>query len=208
MNPSRSAGILPALAVAAVVTTVLVLAACGSGSSTPDPTAGCAAFCTTLTANCTAGNAQFATEGACNTYCRTARTTDPDFWSAGTAGATSGDSLACRTYHAGQAATIDPLFKSAHCKHAGPTGGSACGSLCENYCALAASLCTGGNVIPFTAGCATDCLGFAPDGANDAISGDSVQCRINHFGLIVAGGSAATHCGHARPVPTGACVNP
>lgn len=204
MTPSRSAGLLPALAVAAVVTAVLVLAACGSGSSsTPPPTAGCAAYCSTLMTNCTAGNAQFADAAACNTYCDRALT-DPEFWSAGTAGATTGDSLACRTYHGGAPAAADP---ATHCKHAGPTGGNQCGDWCENYCALAASLCTGANAITFGAGgCAADCAAYAADGANDATAGNNVQCRINHLGLIVAGGSPAVHCGHARPVPTGACL--
>jgi hypothetical protein len=43
-------------------------------------------------------------------------------WSIGTAGATSGNSIACRTYHAGAAAG-DP---ATHCPHAGPTGGGVC----------------------------------------------------------------------------------
>jgi hypothetical protein len=207
MSLLRSTGALPALAVAAVVSTVLVLAACGDSSSDGPPTAAqaCAAYCTTLTTNCTATNTQFADATACNTYCVRARTA-PEFWSAGIAGATSGNSLACRTYHGGAPAVADPVL---HCPHAGPTGANTCGDWCEDYCDLALSLCTGANqIFAARAECTTACAAFATDGANNATAGDSVQCRINHLGLIVAGGPASVHCGHARPVPTGVCVNP
>ena len=87
MKPSRLTGAVPALAVAAAVTAVLGLAACGS-SSTPAPTQeelnaqACASYCTTLTGACTTPNAQFATQDACNAYCVRARGT-PEIWSAG-----------------------------------------------------------------------------------------------------------------------------
>jgi hypothetical protein len=169
-------------------------------------TAGCAAYCTSVTTNCTAanGNLQFADATACTAYCSKALVATPEIWSEGTAGAASGNSLACRAYHGGAPAAADP---GKHCKHAGPTGGSVCGGLCENYCALQASLCTGSDKITFSdLGCLIDCGAFPPDGLNDTKTGNSVQCRINHLGLIVAGGDPVAHCGHARPTPTAACI--
>jgi hypothetical protein len=211
MTANRIASSFPSLAVATVLAAVAGLAACGSSTDPapaplPSVTAGCAAYCTSVTTNCTTanGNLQFADATACNAYCSTALTATPEIWSEGTAGATSGNSLACRAYHGGAPAAAIP---GTHCKHAGPTGGNLCGGLCENYCALQASLCTGTNQITFSAGgCLADCALFAQDGLNDTKAGNNVQCRINHLGLIVAGGPAATHCGHARPTPTGACI--
>lgn len=203
MSKLRSTGSLPALAISALVATVVALAACGDSDSTPTPTAACASYCATLTTNCTAANAQFTSEAACNTHCVLSRTS-PEFWPAGVTGATSGNSLACRTYHGGAPAAGDPAL---HCPHAGPTGANTCGTWCETYCAMAASLCTGANQITFSAaGCAADCALYAADGANTATSGNTVQCRLNHLGFIAGGGPAATHCGHVRPTPTGACL--
>ena len=126
-------------------------------------------------------------------------------WPAGTAGAASGNSLACRAYHATNAAS-DP---GTHCPHAGPTGGSVCGSLCENYCDLAMSNCTGDDALyNDNASCMTACEGFATDGAIGATSGNSVQCRIYHLG--VAGSSAAMahdHCPHGGETGGGVCID-
>lgn len=196
MTTSRISAALTTLAVVAVV----LAAACGSSSdSGPSITDACASYCTTLTANCTAANVQFTDSGACNTYCVRARTA-PDFWSQGTTGATSGDTLACRTTHAGLA-TADPVI---HCPHAGPSGGDTCGSWCENYCDLALAVCTGTlQLYADRATCLTTCAGIpsVPSTPN-APSGNSIQCRINHLGRASAGGAAATtHCPHALATP-------
>jgi hypothetical protein len=78
--------------------------------------AACAAYCTAVMGACTAANAQYPSEAMCLTACSTMT------WELGTAGATSGNSIACRTYHAGAARTNAAV----HCPHAGPTGGGVC----------------------------------------------------------------------------------
>lgn len=204
MSSLRSAGALPALAVAAVLSAVLGLAACGSDSDpAPDPTAGCAAYCTTISTNCTAGNAQFASEAACNTYCNRARTA-PEYWAAGTAGATSGNSLACRTYHGGAPAAADAAL---HCPHAGPSGGNLCGTWCANYCDLALSACTGGLALyADRAACETACAGIPAGGVPNATAGNTLQCRIYHLGVAASSAANATiHCPHGNATPTGPC---
>lgn len=200
MPTARRFPALPSLAVAAVTATILALAACGSSSSDPAPTLTCAAYCTALTTNCTAANAQFTDEATCNTYCTRARTT-PEFWSVGTEGSTSGNTLACRTYHGGAPSATTPAL---HCQHAGPSGGDLCGDWCENYCDLALAACTGTlQLFADKPTCRTACATIAsvPSTPN-ATSGNSVQCRINHLGRASASAAAATtHCPHALVTP-------
>jgi hypothetical protein len=78
----------------------------------------CAGYCAQITANCTGANAQYDDTAECMTYCTATA------WPAGTAGAMSGNTLACRIYHGGAAAG-DPVT---HCPHSGPSGGSVCGA--------------------------------------------------------------------------------
>ena len=68
----------------------------------------CDSYCTKVVANCTGTNAQFANNGACLGTCSA--------WAAGTAGATTGNSLACRMYHLSVAAT-DTTQAGTHCPH-------------------------------------------------------------------------------------------
>jgi len=185
-----------------------LLAACSSDdSTTPSPTASpspsptpaptaCETYCNSIAANCTAAaDAPYsALTGTCLDVCNTRA-----FWPA--AGANT-NSLACRTTHAALAGSPGPA--SVHCPHAGPTGGSVCGTLCENYCYLAQKNCTGANALTFTPDCATACGNFATTGAANSSSGNTVQCRINH--LVAAGGNPATHCPHGSVASTaGTC---
>lgn len=201
MSAHRHASTLPFLAVAALVAAVLGLAACGS-SSDPVPDDGCAGYCAAMTSTCTAADAQFASAEACTAYCTRARTA-PELWSAGTAGATSGNSLACRTTHVGLA----PSNPAVHCPHAGASGGNVCGGWCENYCDLALAACTGANqLFADRATCLTGCAGLATTGAPNATAGDTVQCRIYHLGVASSSAAnAVTHCPHGSVTPTGPC---
>lgn len=160
---------------------------------TDDPT--CEAYCTAVTANCTGANAQYADNQACLDYCNTGAQLP-----LGTAADTSGNTVGCRTYHAGVASTDAAL----HCPHAGPAGGNVCGTWCDNYCQLADTNCSGDDALTFAADCATDCAAFSPDGAQGNAAGDSVQCRIYHLG--VASGDAPLHCPHGAVDGGGVCV--
>jgi len=80
----------------------------------------CTTYCSQLAANCTGDNAQYNDTTECMAYCAAAG------WPAGTGGAMSGNTLACRVYHSGAPATMDPVL---HCPHAGPTGSGVCGTV-------------------------------------------------------------------------------
>lgn len=152
-----------------------------------DPVA-CATYCDEVTSICTGANEQYISKSVCLNYCKT--------WAglpAGEDGATSGNSAACRTYHAGVAASG---ATATHCKHAGPTGADTCGTWCENYCHLALRNCTGTLKLYESEGeCMAACKGMATDGDSNAKEGDSVQCRINNLGLALAEpGFDAVYC--------------
>lgn len=163
----------------------------------------CQAYCTLMATTCTAGNAMYASEAACVTFCDRARAA-PELWSAGTAG-TAGNSLACRTTHVGLAASTGNV--AVHCPHAGAAGGNLCGSWCDNYCDAALAACTGGLALHADKPtCMTACAGLATTGTPTATAGDTVQCRINHLGFAAASAANATvHCPHGSITPTGPC---
>ncbi|MEI8259193.1 MAG: hypothetical protein WCJ30_26285 [Deltaproteobacteria bacterium] len=167
----------------------------GSPTDGGNNTAACMAYCTTIMTNCTAANAQYVTMDACMGSCLGLPV--------GTAGATSGNSIACRAYHAAAAATGAGL----HCPHAGPSGASVCGTPCEGFCAIAMHACTGANMEFASAdACISACNAFAttPSYSTTTTSGNSYACRLYHLTVASSStASAATHCPHivaASPV--------
>lgn len=72
-------------------------------------------FCAIDLHVCSGANAVYADLAAC--------TNAADGWAAGTPGAASGNSLACRTYHLGAAIT---LSAETHCAHTSADGGGVC----------------------------------------------------------------------------------
>lgn len=84
-------------------------------TESPTPASACDGFCTDMMATCSGDNAQYASKDECLTSCAAFPTT-------GTDGDTSGDTLQCREYHLGAAAS-DP---ATHCSHAGESGGGVC----------------------------------------------------------------------------------
>ena len=160
-------------------------------------------YCATVTTACTADNAQYADEAACLDYVNTA-----SGMPLGVMGDTDGNSIACRSYHAGVAATTDA---DTHCSHAGPSGGDVCGDWCTNYCDLAATNCSGANELyADTVTCMDSCALISDLGAPNDASGNTVQCRIYHLGVAgsdVAGGSADLHCAHGAPGFGGPCAD-
>lgn len=157
---------------------------------TPGPT--CTAYCATIEANCTGTNDQYSSNAACLASCAPI----PD----GTAADMGGNTVGCRTYHAGAAMSAPAV----HCPHAGPGGAGACGANCEGFCTIALGVCTGANqVYASLAQCLTECAGFptAPPYNTTTTSGDSFACRMYH--LTAASLDPAGHCSHiveASPV--------
>ena len=77
----------------------------------------CAGYCMAITTACTGDNAQYIDSADCLAQC--AAMSVP----AGTPGATGGNTIACRIYHAGAAVTMGA---GVHCPHAGATGSGVC----------------------------------------------------------------------------------
>ena len=166
----------------------------------------CAAYCAAIMMNCTGANAQYQTMTACMNACAELPV--------GASSDTSGDTIGCRTYHAGLAAT----GPNPHCWHAGPWGGDTCGPPCEAFCKIATTYCTaaGGfeaGAPPYTSlsDCETSCAGYAriddvdgggvfPDGGYNAMgpgAGNTLDCREYHLGYALTGGANQnTHCPH------------
>jgi len=145
----------------------------------------CAAYCTAVMGACTGANAMYTSMDSCLAVCAGLPV--------GTAADMAGNTVGCRTYHAGAAAG-DP---ATHCMHAGPGGAGVCGNDCEGFCAVALHSCTGDNsVYAAAAACMTECAGFAttPAYSTTTTSGNSFACRLYH--LTAAASDAATHCDH------------
>jgi hypothetical protein len=149
-------------------------------------------------ANCTGTNAQYDTMDKCKGFC--------SGLPVGTAADMAGDTLGCRIYHAGAAATNATL----HCPHAGPTGGDndpkgttgTCGEPCDAFCKVAGVICP--SVFSSAAACATACSNFAADPGtyNDTDTNkNDLDCRVYHLTNAAASASAAaTHCPHIATV--------
>jgi hypothetical protein len=161
--------------------------ACGNnsvGGADASTAALCMSYCTAIQANCTMANNQYqySSMADCVASC--------SHFPAGTGGAQTGNSLACRAYHA-NAAMADPVT---HCVHAGPSGGGVCGNPCDGFCALVDAECPA--VYPSAAMCATTCATFATAPAYTAAvtGGNSLSCRIYH--ATAASTDPTTHCPH------------
>ena len=197
----------------------------GDTGGTPDDTGGttgdtaqdtggttaptCEAYCDAVTAACTGDNAQYADKASCLAYCGTAGALP-----LGAAGDTSGNTVGCRTYHAGVAGSAPgDGTDDTHCPHAGPSGANVCGTWCENYCHLAMTNCTGDAALyadqeACTIACAGIPVADAPN-PTKVTGGDSIECRIYHLGVAGTDGatSAAVHCPHAAVDGGGVCVD-
>lgn len=169
---------------------VLGLAACGDDGGGADvdagPTPTCAAYCTSIQANCAGAVQQYTAEATCLAACEAFPT--------GTAADTAGNTLGCRTYHAGAAAAGPDV----HCVHAGPGGAGACGDNCAGFCAIALDSCTA--AYADSAACMTDCALFADteDFDTSDTSGNTLACRLYH--LSAATTTPDPHCGHIESV--------
>ena len=164
----------------------------------------CETYCDTVQASCGdagAPNSQYKDKAACIEYCGTLAKLPP-----GQTDIPDGNTIACRLYHAGVAATLD---KAAQCVYAGPTGGDVCGSWCDNYCQLALANCTGPNELFATkASCLSACAVLDTTGKPGDATGDTVQCRIGHLALAGDTDETAAQCQQGGPDGGGVCISP
>jgi hypothetical protein len=119
----------------------------------------------------------------------------------GTTADVAGNTLGCRLHYAALA-TAGPAAQAAYCPAAGASGGDLCGSWCDNYCHLSLLSC---DTFASLDACQSACAVLASEGAPNAKTGDSVQCRVWHLGVASLD---TVHCTHAVPSPTEACVGP
>jgi hypothetical protein len=102
-------------------------------------------------------------------------------WIAGTPGAAA-NTVECRI----AAATSPPVPEDPilNCYRAGPTGGRRCGSLCGNYCEIAARACPG--LVPDVAACkARECPDPAAHESFRPDTGNTLECRIFWMGKAI-----------------------
>ena len=103
----------------------------GAGGGSGAPT--CSAYCTAIMSNCTGINQQYSQLNRCQNACKA--------FPVGASADTSGNTLGCRQYHAGAAASAP----ATHCVHAGPGGAGTCGADCDGYCQMTQLYCTTAN---------------------------------------------------------------
>ncbi len=180
-----------------------LVAACGDdgGKSTIDapqasdaasdsPAAGptCAAYCAKITTNCTATNQQYSSMATCMASCA--------LLPVGAMSDTSGNTLGCRLYHAGNAAAGPTV----HCRHAGPGGDGVCGANCDGFCTIVQGACSTQIPPPYAdkAACMTACGNFAttPPYDQSVQTGNSLACRMYH--ATVATTVPSPHCSHVK----------
>ncbi|MEO7729374.1 MAG: hypothetical protein ABIY55_00240 [Kofleriaceae bacterium] len=170
----------------------------------------CTSYCTDIQTNCTGANAQYPDMGHCTASCA--------LFPVGNRGDTTGNTLACRLYHAGVPAMGAP---NTHCVHAGPGGDrtnvaapGTCGDACESFCILEVGACgTLDAPIPGITpqyqnrtACLSACAGFDRTHLYSiGASGNSLACRLYHVTNAAVSGLAETHCSHTNQVPTGPC---
>jgi hypothetical protein len=159
----------------------------GGGEGGGATGATCASYCASVGANCTAGNLQYADEAQCLAACAAFEQGEP--------GATSGNSLECRQYHA-DFASNDP---ATHCVHAGPLGTGACegtNGSCDGFCAIAMAECS--NIYETLNDCLTDCALNADDVVyhQGVTTGDNLACRMYHLTVAIA--APDPHCEHIQ----------
>jgi hypothetical protein len=162
-----------------------------TGASADTGTGGaltCQDYCTTVMANCTATNQQFTGMDQCLGSCKA--------YPVGAASDKAGNTLGCRSYHAG-AAKADA---TTHCVHSGPGGAGVCGANCDGYCQIAMMYCTAPNqaaVYATLAECKTACAAF-PDTAKLDVTNTTLQeqkqvaCLLYHS--QEASVAPADHC--------------
>ncbi len=183
---------------AGVVDTGVVDGSVPDGAVTPDTgvvQTPCELYCDNVQTNCNSGNNRiYQDRTTCLSTCER-------FPSVGTA-TSAGNSVECRTFHAGAPASANP---DAACINATPNGGGVCGTRCEGYCDQVMTNCTGANAqFPDRNACLATCAAFPVVDSATVTAGNSVECRTYH-GSFPSRTDATVHCAHAGTSGGGLC---
>ncbi len=170
-------------------------AAVGDGA----PPADCKSYCTLVQATCVtaSANGQYLDQLTCEAMCAK--------FPKGDAGATAGNSFACRAYHASVAA-MSGANATTHCPHAGPYGFGGCGPETENFCFMYNAQCTGGG--NYGGNCPTmfGAINDTTDGGSFLPGTGPRDCREYHLENAYAGNvTTGSHCDHAAKAGGGVC---
>lgn len=166
----------------------------------------CNYYCDTIIATCTGANNQYLNKATCMSMCTNGIPNDAG------AGATSGNSLACRMYHVSVAAT-STSNATTHCPHAGPYGYGQCGDICPDFChQYFTSACKTDTTTGWTSegACNTGCALQAGADASAGAPGNpattpTVLCKEYHLENGVANDGGGGHCDHAGSTGGGQC---
>lgn len=162
----------------------------------------CKDYCSVMMTACPGGtaNGQYSSQAICEAMCAK--------FAPGANGAQTGNSFACRAYHASQAAlgTANATF---HCPHAGPFGFGVCGTESENFCAAYLGFCTGvdgGYLGISNCPAVFDTVVDTTDGGTFLNGTGPRDCREYHLeNAYGAGDPAGPHCVHASKAGGGLC---
>ncbi|HVW24848.1 MAG TPA: hypothetical protein VHC69_05730 [Polyangiaceae bacterium] len=169
-----------------------------AGTTKTTASALCKTYCKEVMDACTGANAQYTDMDTCLGVCAELKP--------GEIHEPSGNTAACREQQARNAQMGEP---ETYCKSAGPSGDPMCGTACESYCDLFASICS--KVETALPNCPDLCKELLPDvDVNPAAAdtGDTLECRFYHVSAAAAASDPTVHCGHARLAnPTSNCVD-
>jgi hypothetical protein len=177
----------------------------GTDTAPVDNPYSCKGYCEAIAKNCAGTNQEYTSTATCIAMCQ--------HFEPGVAGEQTNDSLACRVYHAGQAAN-DPATL---CQQGGPLAAGGCTvSPCAAFCTLGFDLCNPQGLFPYDGGepaCRSACANWkyfkSADGDAGVVgdilfaSGNSLNCRLYHLesAYEVDNPSAVTtHCPHIADV--------
>jgi hypothetical protein len=189
----------------------------------------CVTYCAVIQQTCTqvgtTSNQEYLSPEVCNDIC-------PLFESTATPNGAvdpnspfpTTDTLNCRIWHV-NAARGGPSEAHVHCPHAGPLGGTICGSdPCIDFCTMDLAFCTG-DAAAYTS--MNDCLNACrPDAGPDggypgfpynvnhmdpevvdlAATGNTLNCRMYHLENYLNTDNDV-HCSHTSQSGGGVCVN-
>lgn len=144
----------------------------------------CVSYCIAVMTNCIGSNKLYPDSESCLATCAAIPGDEIE---------TSGNTVKCRTYHAGIAGLMDATD---HCGHASASGGGVCGTKCEAYCSQIQTNCTGVDAsFADRKSCIAACAAM-PEGLPSDTTGNTVECRTYHASFPAAADSTL-HCPHS-----------